>query len=392
MIMITDEQLHQIPIRRIEPFDGMSITAEVWGEAHEYHRQRGRLHHKLSHSAGILTGLKVIANDPPDDAVYIMPGVALDSEGRLIVIREAITYDLGKAKGLVYILLNYDESSPRPDDTRVYEEGDPNYIRSRYSLEAGTRLPKTPYVELARVRRVTVRSNLKNAKNLDSPGKNEIDLRFRREVEAAPPGAVSMAVCAVGDASTVVKSGLSAVEGHAAGANNLARALSHSEAYKLWVDDDASLNDDLQPYDLVYLVGQSAFQLTADEMKPLYDYLQSGGTLLVESCRRKVKKGNPPADASFLDLFTSLGVNLKPLSADDTLLKAPYFFTAPPAGFESEGQPAIQISEGVIFSSFDFGCLWAGDRRSGAASREELRSAMEWGANIVAYALRRSKE
>jgi len=158
------------------------------------------------------------------------------------------------------------------------------------------------------------------------------------------------------------------------------------------VDNDIPLSGDLRPYDLVYLVGQEAFQLDADEMQPLYEYLQGGGSVLVESCRRKVKKGNPPADASFLDMLGSLDIQLKPLSAGDSLMTEPYFFTAPPSGFETEGQPAIQIGDGVIFSAYDFGCLWAGDRRSGAASREEIRSAMEWGANIVAYALRRSKE
>ncbi len=379
--MITKTQLKQIPVRRIEPFDGMSITADVWREAHEYHRQRRQLHNQLTQGAGILSGLKVIANDPPDDAVYILPGIALDAKGRLIIVREAITYDLGKTKGLVYILLNYDESAPRPDSARVYEEGDPNYIYSRYTLEAVNQLPNTPYVELARVRRITARSNLKNAKIPASPAKNEIDLRFRREINAAPPPSYAMAVCAIGNAVDSRR---------VTGATNLARAFSRAATGALWVDGDVSLKDDLRPYHLLYLTAQSAFQLSADEMKPLYDYLQNGGALLAESCRCAAKDASA-IDASFADLFTSLGVQLRPLPADHSLLREPYFFAAPPPGFESKGQPVIQIGGGVIFSACDFGCLWAGYRRSGAATREEIRSAIEWGVNIVTYALNRTR-
>jgi len=51
----------------------------------------------------------------------------------------------------------------------------------------------------------------------------------------------------------------------------------------------------------------------------------------------------------------------------------------------------VVISDAVIFSTHDYGCLWQGERRGGSASREEIRSAMEWGSNVVAYALARHK-
>ena len=69
------------PTRRIKPFDGMAVTAGVWGEAHDYHRRRLAAHELLWHGAGIVAGLEVVASDPPDSAVYISQGVALYAPG-----------------------------------------------------------------------------------------------------------------------------------------------------------------------------------------------------------------------------------------------------------------------------------------------------------------------
>ena len=37
-------------------------------------------------------------------------------------------------------------------------------------------------------------------------------------------------------------------------------------------------------------------------------------------------------------------------------------------------------------STADYGCLWQGERRSGAAGREAIRSAHEFGGNLLALA------
>jgi hypothetical protein len=83
---------------------------------------------------------------------------------------------------------------------------------------------------------------------------------------------------------------------------------------------------------------------------------------------------------------------LEALPAGHRLLTSPALFTQPPAGFETEGSPQVLVSDAVIFSTFDHGCLWQGQRRPGPASREEIRSAMEWGGNILDYALWRRQK
>ena len=62
--MTQDDALKAAPIRRIQSFDGMAVTAQVWDESHAYHQLYRRLHARPGHGTGILTGLEVIGPDP----------------------------------------------------------------------------------------------------------------------------------------------------------------------------------------------------------------------------------------------------------------------------------------------------------------------------------------
>jgi hypothetical protein len=123
-------------------------------------------------------------------------------------------------------------------------------------------------------------------------------------------------------------------------------------------------------------------------MTALYSYVQGGGTLLIESCRQS-GGGASPADEAITRLLKSLGFQLADLSADHTLLTDPFLFALPPDGFETGGQRQLQVGEGVIYSTYDYGRLWQGKQRDGKPGREVIRTAMEWGSNLVYYALNR---
>lgn len=377
--MNTEDLIRMFSTKRISPVDGMAVTAEVWEEAHAYHRQRQQLHALFSHGPGVVAGLEVIASDPPDSAVYILPGVAVDPFGRAIILTEPTAYDLGTAAGWLHLLLSYGESRPSPDASRGDQDG-PLYVYAEFGVEAGPGLSDADSVELARVRRQDSAAPIANAQDAVHPGLNEIDLRFRRQVEAVSQPAVAVALSYVGGDE---------IERHGRGASFLARALRHSGAYRAWVDRGVPLAPDLERYALVYLVGHGAFELSPPEMQVLYDYVQGGGSLLIESCRHQVSAGDPPADASFADALQSWGFSLQPLEPGHDLLMGPFLFAAPPPGFETQNDPAVMVGDGVIWSKCDYGCLWAGERRDGTPSREEIRSAVEWGANILAYALAR---
>ncbi len=370
--------LHQFPTRRIKAADGMAVTAGVWEEAHEYHRQWQRAHDLYAHGPRIVTGLEVIASDPADSSVYILPGIALDPLGRTIVVAEPVAYDVGQAHGQLYLLLSYEESRPMVDGE---QEDGPLYIYGQFGIEATPALPDAPVVELARIRRQSRESSLTNARNGAHPGPNEIDLRYRREATRPDSRIISLAVSYTGGSTD---------EKHGRSADLMAQVLRRA-GQQVCVDERIPLAPGLEAYTLVYLVGQDAFQLSREEMNALYALLQGGGTLFIESCRRQTDSGDPPADASFLDLLASLGVQLQELPPGHGLLVEPHLFAAPPPGFETEGPPRVLAGEGVVMSHCDYGCLWQGERRDGLASREEIRAAMEWGENLVAYALKRRK-
>ncbi len=363
--------------KRVSPFDGMAVTAEVWEQAHDYHRQQRQMHMLFNHGSGIVSGLEVIASDPPDSTVYILPGLAIDPLGQVIMVTEPTAYDVEEADGLFCLMLSHGESLPRPDDDRD-AEGSPLYTYPEFGIELGRPgFTDVAAVELAVIRRQDRRSSIVDAQDAEHPGLNEIDMRFRQAVGVASQKQASLAVTYVGEAKT---------PSHGSGASYLARALRRSGDLRVWVDRDVLLTPDLEGYTLVYLVGVGVFELSPEEMQILYDYVQGGGTLLIESCRGGDTDGTPPADTSFSDLLGSLGFGLSTLEPGHDLLLEPFLFATPPPGV---GPPSVQVGDGVIFSASDYGCLWHGERPDVTPSREEIRSAMEWGANIVAYAIAR---
>lgn len=371
--------LKGIPARRIKPFDGLAITSDVWEEAHDAHRQNLRYHNLLAHGHGILAGLEVTASDPPDGSVYVRPGAALDTEGRLIVVREPFSYDLGQADGQVHLILSHDEGAPRTGECGQVK--DVLFVDEQFGLEVKPGRPSGPSVELARLHRKGRAAPIRDAADPDQPHDNELDLRFRPQQHTGLPDAVSIAVCYTGSPAD---------RKHGKGAVRLAESLRNASHRRAWVDDEVALSADsvLADYTLVLLVGAKGHQMKRDEMTALYAYLQAGGTVLVESCRQHPAQA-AASDTAFDEVFTSLGLQPAPVPADHPLLSQPYLFAAPPDGFETEGAPVLKAADALIVSTFDYGCLWQGERRGMPATRDEIRAALEWGANLVDFAARR---
>lgn len=375
--MTIQRLLSEYPLKRISARDGMAVTARVWREAHDYHRLQAQFHALVSHGPGIVTGLEVIASDPPDSAVYILPGIAVDSAGQTIALPEPTAYDFGESRGTLHLLLTYAEGPPRAEQTR--DDG-PEYIHSEFSVEATPDLPDTPYVQLARIRRSSRKAAIVDAADPAQPADNEIDMRFRREVGIQGPQTAVIAVCYAGDDTG---------RSHGHGLSQLALELRHA-GKRVWVDEGVALDDRLADYALVYLVATAKLELDREEMTAVYNYLQQGGTLLFENCR--AAESDEDAETAFLDLLGSMGIELAEVEAGQRLLREPHLFASPPPGYETEGEPQILTGGGVIYSTADYGCLWDGSRRGGAASREEIRTAMEWGENILFDALARRRE
>jgi hypothetical protein len=176
---------------------------------------------------------------------------------------------------------------------------------------------------------------------------------------------------------------------HGEGVLNLARAVNQHTQFNVVVDDNALLAGGLDDYALICVVAQRAFQFSPEEQNALQAYVQNGGTVFFESCRRD-STSVPGSDQSFQELITTFGVKAADAAkSGHALLRQPNLFVGAPAGYEMQG--TLLAGGGVVMTTADYGCLWAGDQRNGAASREAIRSAIEFGENLISYAADRRK-
>ena len=365
--MSDDNLLKNFPNKRIKPYDGMSVTADVWNQSHEYHRQLNQAHNLFFHGSGILIGLDVVASDPPDRMVFILPGVAVDSNGKVIVLSEPVAYDLGdEIEGPLYLTIIHRESShgvkKNTDGSNI------PFIKDEFLITARQSLPENPMVELARFTRENRNSSIIDAIETKTPGINEIDLRFRRTIQMQSEQLLTAAVIYLGDLKNAV---------HGKGLMRLSDEFRRNNHINLVVDDHTQLDRGILGYSFLYMVGKGKFQLTKTQIKGLQGYINLGGFLFMESC-------NPVAEESFKNMMNEVELPVStPVENPHALLNSPNFFVTPPGGYEVEGE--LFLSTGGLLSSFNYGQLWAGEGKQQTPTREELRSASEMAENLIHF-------
>ncbi|MBF0234233.1 MAG: hypothetical protein HQK65_14525 [Desulfamplus sp.] len=152
-------------------YDGMSINAENWNEAHNYHREMLDFHQRYYHPPGIIAGLEVIATDSQSSEIVICPGIATDCSGREIVVKKKIKIDLKDSKDdIVYIYLSQKKHERTEKDSKIYTEDNPHIEPFSYF--------EKDKIELARIQ-ITNPIKISDAQDPLLPGKNEIDMTNR---------------------------------------------------------------------------------------------------------------------------------------------------------------------------------------------------------------------
>jgi hypothetical protein len=353
------------PKARIKPYDGMSISATVWAQAHDEHRLASQARDLLFHGSGIITGLEVIANDPPSQIVFISPGAAVDSAGNLIILPEPVAYDFGNAsEGLLYLMLGHGEREVGG------VESDLKYLQNEFVIAARPSLPKRPAVELGRL---VINSKVKvarNAVNPTRPVEGEIDLRFRNFIGPEATQIVRLGLHSLGQEIAEINSGW----------DFLCRECARVSPYRLVVDGDVPISEQLLSFDLVYLYADRAFTANEKKLAALRTYLTSGHCLIIEAF-------NPAAEDSCKALLAGLTVNAQVPEVGQPLLSEPFLFTAPPPGFRDG---VVLAAENLIYSSAGYGLAWSGKFEAGVTSRGDIRAAHEWGINLLHYCLQRA--
>jgi hypothetical protein len=377
------EEIMSRRITGISPFNELPVDAEIWREAHNHHHLHRRLHAISSHRPGIVNGLEVVPSQSKATTVVVAPGVAIDSEGRTIIVPEPVSFDIVETRQ-IYIILTFQNNKDRGSAVTV--GGGTQYYREvEGHLLINTKdLPNTPYLELARVFRTGADKPIKEPANAFDPGNDELNQLYR---PIAFPHCY--ADVSVGELSYVGKTEPGNWKPNRGGLWNLIREgngagfhLTFGGTINLQSKDESSLS-------LLYVAGRQGFQpRTEPEMDGLKRYLDAGGLLFGEA-----GAGNAEFAQGFQDLATQLGAKLKKVSKGHPLLTSHHVFSSPPPGAQSGGDLMIDPDAGILFSSFDYGGAWQGDVEKPDApdARDRIRQAQEFGLNVIAYASHRRR-
>ena len=369
------EKLLQAQVKRLSPFEGLAIDAEAWRDAHDYHRLHQQLHTLACHGYGIVAGLEVTAFDPPDLSVLIHPGLAIDPEGNVIVVAQQQRYHLGShAGGPVYLVIQFREIPV--DEQPSYGDGAlrPTRILEAYRVEERDHLPAEPHLELARVRLRPQATDVRDAISPWSPADDEIDQRFRITMALRPQHQTTIGFARYGPPDW------DGWRRHTEGLQHLLRELPGALQVHLVETAPPHIAD----CDLLYIVGQGPLRPTDEERQALTGFLATGGVLLAETCPGGDAAGAREFEQSFIAMAQAMGWRLEPLGCDHPLLKAHHMFSGAPPGAAGEG--GLLAGEGVLLSTWDYGCAWCGGSPDRPLPRETIRAAIELGANLAVYA------
>ena len=111
-------------IKRLNYFNGQFLKQEEFIDEQAYHRSMRLKHNQRVHTAGIVHGLKVT---PEIERVTVESGMAIDFEGRELILEEPQAVDIHTLSFPLYFTLAYVQeltdqvSSPFPGPTRVTE-------------------------------------------------------------------------------------------------------------------------------------------------------------------------------------------------------------------------------------------------------------------------------
>lgn len=350
-------KIKYFPKSNLKAFDGMSVTAEVWDLAHNEHRDAMRAHLLSMHGPGIICGLTIRANDPADHYVFISPGAAIDELGRVIVIDQTIAYDFGdEGAGTYMLLVGYAEHEKEDSETKI------KIMQHEYVIAARQSLPKQPVVELARLTISRKGAVIRDAADPFQPRKDELDLRFRGDRKAEK--IIRAAAVSFPSDNELITNGWRVLS------NELARTLH----WDVIVDMLPEIDDKINDYDVVYIGAGTNFSLTDTQFALLKNHVNNGKGILLDGLATEGSNA-----------LKGLAEKLKAAPIDPencAFYQEPYFFKLAP---DHINEKRLMCGEKVVFCPDALAETWSGELNGEYLSRADIRTNIEWGANLLAY-------
>ncbi|WP_027269021.1 hypothetical protein [Leptolyngbya sp. PCC 6406] len=282
-----------IPFNRLQISDGLLMTADLWEQAHDYHRQRQNFYYQALFQPGIIWGLGVAVSTAPEAVearyrdqrwVRVQPGVAIDALGNPIVVSEVVDFRLQSAppRGevhTIFLVLRY--SDPRDRVANGALSSSPE----TFSL-VETTAPEAADVELCRLLLTGGSTALVSTADVLAPNPQELDLRYRQWAQSRPQGTVQLVeIQEVGKDLLEQETGGIAVwdQGQVAPLAQAVPGLYPALAPlpPLRLDATALATADPTPWDWLYLPATLARSLPVSAQATLQRHLAQGGALVV---------------------------------------------------------------------------------------------------------------
>lgn len=386
------------PLEQLHVKDGLMINAERWQRAHDYHQQRQSMVYQALNQPGIVTGLGIRLASAPEGVpakyrdhrwLEIQPGLAIDLAGNLIVVPHPVVFRISAGETPAREPLDVYLTVSHVDPKSLARKDQPEIIQETFRVDETTQAPNGFELEVCRIQIKPGEVDLRRPEDVLSPGLNQIDLRFRLQAQARPQAVVKVALLRPFNEGTGAGESQNAENQNVLNLSFLLDSLDalypalRSEVVQTIMLSDAQ-RDYISTCNLLFASGASVHALEPYEVNVLRDYVESGGVFLLQ-----VASEDLDALDAVESLARSLSISLQKsdrLPFDHPLKTKPFFFSALPVFYGEEIQ--LLYGGGMVVIIGDLSSAWGANEVS-AVFRSDIRTAQEFGINILHFANRR---
>jgi hypothetical protein len=380
------------PLEQLFVKDGLMITADRWRCAHTYHQQRQNMLYQAINQPGIVTGLGVCAIPAPEEVpakyrdqrwLEVQPGLAIDISGNPIVVTHPVAFRIASGESValepitVYLVISH------VDPQNLVHREEPETVQETFRLDEKTDLPSHNEIELCRIQIQPGAVLIQSPEEVLSPRINQIDLRYRLQPQSRAGSMVTVGVLTSAGSEDIRDAGQRISDRHRTNLTALLESLDglYPSLRGQVVQTVGMGQIEQSDRDLLFA---SASSISENDIDALKGYLDTGGTLLLEAVA---------GDSETLEVIQTiaqrLGLFLRSLlelSEQHPLKTKPFLFSELPNAYEQEIQ--LLVDGGLIVLVGELSASWGASSQL-AMPRSEIRTAQEFGINLLHYASRR---
>ena len=146
---------------------------------------------------------------------------------------------------------------------------------------------------------------------------------------------------------------------------------------KVIVDVFSVIDEKINDYDMVYIGAAGTFSPTDIQLAILKNFMDNGKGILLEGLDSNGSKALKDLAEAF---------KATPVDPDDCrFYQTPFFFRLPP---DQINEKRLMAGKRVIYCADSLVETWSGELKGELLPRYEIRTNLEWGANLVMYCVR----